>query len=77
MNNVFHKTKEKRKDGYFKDDSELLELIKPFSAVVLVIMKMSVPKIAKELNITPRKITWCIKKNNLDTSGKNYWQTNK
>jgi hypothetical protein len=31
----------------------------------------------KELNITPRKITWCIKKNNLDTSGKNYWQTNK
>jgi hypothetical protein len=38
---------------------------------------MSVPKIAKELNITPRKITWCIKKNNLDTSGKNYWQTNK
>ena len=57
--------------GYFKDDGELLELIKP------LIWKMSVPKIAKELNITPRKVTWCIKKNNLDTPGKNYWQTNK
>ena len=69
--NVFLKTKEKRKDGYFKDDSELLELIKP------LIWKMSVPKIAKELNVTPRQVTWCIKKNNLDTPGKNYWQTNK
>jgi len=38
---------------------------------------MSVPKIAKELNVTPRQVTWCIKKNNLDTPGKNYWQTNK
>jgi len=69
--NVFLKTKEKRKDGYFKDDSELLELIKP------LIWKMSVPKIAKELNLTPRMIDWCIKKNNLDRPGKNYWQTNK
>jgi hypothetical protein len=69
--NVFLKEKEKRKDGYFKDDSELLELIKP------LIWKMSVPKISKELNVTPRQVTWCIKKNNLDTPGKNYWQTNK
>jgi IS30 family transposase len=38
---------------------------------------MSVPKIAKELNVTPRTIDWCIKKNNLDRPGKNYWQTNK
>ena len=64
--NVFLKTKEKRKDVYFKDDSELLELIKP------LIWKMSVPKIAKELNVTPRQVTWCIKKNNLDMPGKNY-----
>ena len=35
------------------------------------------PKIAKELNVTPRQVTWCIKKNNLDTPGTNYWQTNK
>lgn len=69
--NVFLKTKEKRKDGYFKDDSKLLELIKP------LIWKMSVPKISKELSVTPRQVTWCIKKNNLDTPGKNYWQTNK
>jgi IS30 family transposase len=38
---------------------------------------MSIPKIAKELNVTPRTIDWCIKKNNLDRPGKNYWQTNK
>jgi group I intron endonuclease len=69
--NVFLKTKEKRKDGYFKDDSELLKLIKP------LIWKMSVPKIAKELNVTPRQVTWCIKKNKLEMPGKNYWQTNK
>lgn len=41
------------------------------------IWKMSVPKIAKELNVTPRQVTWCIKKNNLDKPSKNYWQTNK
>ena len=69
--NVFLREKEKRKDGYFKDDSELLELIRP------LIWKMSIPNIGKELNVTPRKVSWCIKKNNLDTPGKNYWQTNK
>lgn len=42
-----------------------------------VVREMSVPKIAKELNMTPRQVTWCIKKNNLGTPGKNYWQTNK
>jgi group I intron endonuclease len=69
---TFLKTKEKRKDGYFKDDSNLLELIKP------LIWKMSVPKIAIELNVTARMVDWCIKKNNLDRPGKNYWQqTNK
>ena len=69
--NIFLKTKEKRKDGYFKDDRDLLELIKP------LIWKMSVPKIAIELDVTARMVDWCIRKNNLDRPGKNYWQTNK
>lgn len=67
-NNFFLKEKTKRKDGYFKDDSELLELIKP------LVWEMSIPNIAKKLNITPRKVSWCISKNNLDSPGKNYWQ---
>jgi group I intron endonuclease len=67
-NNVFLKEKTKRKDGYFKDDSELLELIRP------LIWKMSIPNIAKKLDTTIRKINWCIKKNNLESPGKNYWQ---
>lgn len=69
--NVFLKEKPRRKDGYYKDDSELLELIKP------LIWEMSIPKIAKKLNTTPRKIKWCIDKNKLDSPGKNYWQTKK
>lgn len=67
---VFLKPKVKRKDGYLKDDSELLEIIKP------LIWRMSIPKISKELNVTIRKISWCIKKNNLECPGKNYWQKN-
>ena len=66
-NNSFIKTKKKRKDGYFKDDYELLEKIKP------LIWEISIPKIAKELKIKPHIITWCIKKNNLERPGKNYW----
>lgn len=69
--NVFLKTKDRRKDGYFKDDSDLLELIKP------LIWKLSIPNIAKELNVTPRQVSWCIKKHNLETPGKNYWQKNR
>jgi len=68
--NVFLNRKDNKKDGYFKDDSLLLELIRP------LIWKMSIPNIAKELNITPRMVSWCIKKNNLEKPGKNYWQTN-
>jgi len=67
-NSVFLKPKERRKDGYFKDDSELVKLIEP------LIWKMSIPKMAQYLNITARKIDWCIKKNNLEKPGKNYWQ---
>lgn len=66
--NTFLKVKTKRKDGYFKDDSELLSQVEP------LVWKMSVPEIAKKLNTTPRKISWCIKKNNLNHPGKNYWQ---
>lgn len=67
-NNIFLKEKVKRKDGYYKDDSELLQLVKP------LIWEMSIPNIAKKLNITVRKVNWCIKKHNLESPGKNYWQ---
>jgi hypothetical protein len=29
------------------------------------------------LNVTPRQVTWCIKKNKLEMPSKNYWQINK
>ena len=67
-NSIFMKEKPKRKDGYFKDDSEFLILVKP------LIWKMSIPKIAKHLNTTIRRVNWCIKKHNLEHPGKNYWQ---
>ncbi len=64
----FISTKIKRKDGYYKDDSELLEKIKP------LIWEMSIPKISEKINISKRKIQWCIKKHNLESPCKNYWQ---
>ena len=51
--------KQKNKDNYYKDDTELLNKIKP------LINKLSINKIAIKLNTTPRKISWCIKKHNL------------
>lgn len=44
-NNIFLKRKDNKKDGYFKNDLELLELIKP------LIWKMSIPKIAENLHL--------------------------
>lgn len=64
----FISIKRKRKNGYFKDDSILLESIKP------LIWEMSIPKISEKLNISKRRIQWCIKKHNLEAPNKNYWQ---
>jgi len=64
--NNFISNKTKRKDGYFKDDSNLLEIIKP------LIWEMSIPKISEKINISKRKIQWCIKKHNLESPNKNY-----
>lgn len=66
--NEFLKLKDKRIENYIKDDSLLLEQVKPF------IWKMSIPKIAQSLNTTIRIIDWCIKKHKLEKPGKNYWQ---
>jgi group I intron endonuclease len=68
-NNFFLKTKKKKKEGYIKDDTDLINKISP------LIWKMSIPKMAKELGVTVRKINYCIKKNKLKSPGKNYWQT--
>jgi hypothetical protein len=59
--NSFISTKPKNKDNYYKDDSELLDKIKP------LINKLSANKIAIQLNTTARKVNWCIKKHNLKT----------
>jgi len=69
-NEVFMKTKKKRKDGYYKDTSDLLEKIKP------LLWKMSIPNISKEIGISARRIHLCLKKYNIEKPGKNYWQKN-
>lgn len=69
--NTFLKAKKRRIDGYLKDDSDLLEKIKP------LLWKMSVPKMADYLSTTSRRIACCIKKHNLNSPGKNYWQKNR
>jgi group I intron endonuclease len=56
---LFISTKPKNKDNYYKDDSELLDKIKP------LIDKLPANKIAIQLNTTARKVNWCIKKHNL------------
>ena len=57
--NTFISIKPKNKENYYKDDTELLDKIKP------LINKLSANKIAIQLNTTARKINWCIKKHNL------------
>lgn len=54
----FFLTKKRRKYPT-KDDSELLCLITP------LLCKMSVREISKKINITERRIHWCIKKNRI------------
>jgi len=66
--NCFLQQKKKRNENYFKDHTELLEEIKP------LIWSMSIPKIASLLSTTPKKVSYCIKKYNLETPPKNYWQ---
>lgn len=66
--NNFLKKKEKRKDGYYKDDIDLLNSIKP------LIWEMSIPKIAKKLDLKPHVVSWCIKKHNLERPGRDYWK---
>lgn len=63
--------KKSRVDGYLKDNSVLLKKIEP------LIWEMSIPKISEKILVSQRKIQWCIKKNNLKSPGKNYWQKNK
>jgi predicted DNA-binding protein YlxM (UPF0122 family) len=53
--NQFLKTKKKRTDGYFKDQTELKEQI-------IEIIDLSMSEIANELNVTKSKVLWCIKK---------------
>ena len=69
-NEVFMKTKKKRKDGYYKDTTDLLEKIKP------LLWKMSIPKISKEIGVTIRRIQCCLEKYDIERPGKNYWQKN-
>lgn len=69
--NEFLVGKKKRTENYFKDDSELLNTIKP------LIWKMSIPEISKLINITVRRIQLCLIKHNIERPGKNYWQKNK
>lgn len=66
----FMSEKEKRKDNYFKDTTDLLDKIKP------LLWEMSIPKIAEKLNTTSRKINYCLNKYGIDRPGKNYWQKN-
>jgi hypothetical protein len=53
--NQFLKTKKKRTDGYFKDQTELKEQI-------IEIIDLSISEIANKLNVTKSKVLWCIKK---------------
>lgn len=70
FNEEFLQRKNNRKEGYYKDDTELLNKIKP------LIWKKSVPKISKEIGVSKGKIKWCIKKHKLESPTKNYWQRN-
>lgn len=65
--NEFLDTKKRRKYP-IKDDTELLDKIKP------LIWEMSVPEISRTLNISERRIHWCIKKHKIESPCKNYWQ---
>jgi len=53
--NRFLKTKKKRTDGYFKDQTELKQQI-------ITILNLSISEIAKRLGVTKSKVNWCIKK---------------
>ena len=66
--NDFLYVKKKNRKHPIIDDSSILNLIKP------LIWKMSIPEMSKKLNLTIRKINYCIKKNKLESPGKNYWQ---
>jgi group I intron endonuclease len=61
----------KRRKYPIKDDSELMNLIKP------LLWKMPVPEISKKINVTSRRIHCCIKKYELSSPPKNYWQKNR
>jgi group I intron endonuclease len=53
--NSFLPIKTKRKDGYYKDLSETREKILP-------LIDLSISEISNSLNISKRRINWCIKK---------------
>ena len=66
--NEFLLGKKKRTENYFKDDSELLNTIKP------LIWKMSISEISKFINITVRRIQLCLIKHNVDRPKNGHWQ---
>ena len=47
--------KTKRKDGYYKDLTDLRDKILP-------LINLSILEISNNLNITKRRVNWCIKK---------------
>lgn len=70
-NTIFMTEKKKRVDGYLKDLSSLLENIKP------LLWEKTIPEISKILDVSVRKIQYCLEKHNIERPGKNYWQKNK
>lgn len=53
--NSFLSIKTKRKDGYYKDLSDLRDKIIPF-------INLSISEISNKLSISKRRVDWCIKK---------------
>jgi hypothetical protein len=66
--NVILKNKKVKNTHQIKDHSHILKMITP------LIWKMSIPNISKKINVRIKIIRYCIKKYNLETPPKHFWQ---
>jgi group I intron endonuclease len=68
---IFLAKKAYRVENRYTDTTELLEKIKMY------LWKEPIPNISKIIGVSIRKISYCLRKYNVDRPNKNYWQKNR